>query len=834
MISAKCCVLLLTFAVLVLSLAASLGLAVRSHHTSQDHLQDGSDDAIKHCTADTDTTLESVFGTLSNAKIDTMETFIDVHLHSTSEFVNQLKLILSGYSHAELDDLSVYEPLYPFLWSAWKDNYFDVCTIANVNGVGFYITTDPPVLAITNSTHTTIGTIGKYGKYLESDCNSTALSSGSPTGPCTQPAKSLVPVITHVLQHPSDTNIWSDIPHVEGHIGTTLEVNFKGFNSPVTSVGISVSSNFEYIIDLCKEEVKDTVDGRVFVATRHSQELLASSHVSYQTVQGTNPFTGTATVNHVPYVASQSSDLPTRHLAEYIFGNLTYVLSTTQTLRLDIVGVTYLLRVSEVLREDLDLIICFAEPRSEVVSGFTAEHAQTYAMDATALIVAPVVMLLLMCVMVMGTMKLVQPLIELSSAMENVAMMQLEGAKDFKHTSILTEVNSMQESFKSMVDSIKEFSEFLPSALVLRNDTTDDEARRSDGSKSENSRSTKGHSANKSSSKVTVVSGADSLKCVMKLKLCQKSKVVQVVLGMANFDKYLKETCACKEDLAELTEFHTHYIHLVLHEAGNNQGSLVRFQADEALVDFKGVVQCGPATDKAARFCLSVAKEYGKVCYHAHQSLHMGAGYGNCFVGNMGVEHLKAMSVLGDAYHAAKVMQCVAKEQGHSVIVSKGLSDKVQDVYVSLPVDLVKISGRPVQAHVLAEKTTSENSWMENNTQLLEYHKAWDCVLSGDLSDAVALFRALITSDGSEPVVTATARLVMAHLQHYQKQLQILSITHSPKPCTYLKSYNDTITIPSSVLDYSDPQASPNTPYAYLPVSVSSEPRSVPTATLTG
>eukprot|EP00659_Diplonema_papillatum_P022384 gene22384-34277_t len=616
--------------------------------------------------------------------------------------------------------------------------------------------------------------------------------------------------------------VWSDTISLASSVGVMLLSKFPLRHGTPLLTGVAFGLT---AVTNSLSEVVDSVTERLFVVSRRRSEtgfLAGVSHgVAAKLREGRNPFTGGMENRTFPIHSTEASD-PVIRLASQIAHDefnalnpavreafdadifhpmylrqqesvtpleITLSINTTEspvflhslgeTLN-EIEPTSYYIEIvpmKDTAQLNWWIVLCIEKnvvTRHLETSGTAALARQAVAFDGdksdaeeSYLINIAIVFFLTLLAAIFSivvTLRVTKPLSELEKKMMDVSSMKLEGATDLAST-YLTEVHSMQGSFKKMVAALEEYRQFLPAALLARNETGDDE---DDGKLEGGIVPSPASSANRygkpgqqgkaylidndssqqaSSAGNSHAAGGNNIRAMLRVGIRVKAKVVELMLGMSDFPTYLKQELSAGDGAASVTDFHSKYLQLVFTELQLNQGSLVSFQADEIHADFKGILPCNGVSEKATRFSFSVLAGHQKHLEAlgegptGKRSLHIGAALGPCYAGNMGTAYMKNIQVLGEAVRLASMMQTVASEMGVGIVVNVPLSDQLpQEEYFTATVDCIVLDSMVYQAIAIVEKPKNRGtpSWMYASAPPVDttYAAAWSLIYEGKLAEA--------------------------------------------------------------------------------------------------
>ncbi|KAJ9461142.1 hypothetical protein DIPPA_28893 [Diplonema papillatum] len=422
-----------------------------------------------------------------------------------------------------------------------------------------------------------------------------------------------------------------------------------------------------------------------------------------------------------------------------------------------------------------------------------------------------IVVLLMVVASGFGTTVMTRPLEQLRKDMEMVAKMNLDVVDTSRPKSRLKEVRSMQTSFHSMIDSMKEFKQYMPVVLLReggdeegsasdedrgegtpnhragtgtktsRSDATSDSkgaplAKRKGSGKNQEMRhqdtsGTEGSSGMGSGSKTGPQN--PGRKSMMSVFLTRKQRTAHVRASCRDFTRLVKLVA----DTNAIVEFHTAWLHACIADAQDWQGSVVCFQADHVDVNFGGLTPCISPATKAAKYALKMRGRFlGMRSEHLLRAEALtqsgcalpavGLASGSVYVGNLGCQGLKAPAVLGRAAQHAGVMRTLASEIGLDIVMDQNSVDELKGVIVCTPIDVVRLEPGKMQiAYYLSEAmSAAAGEWMYTMDAGVgegeSYDKAWGMLRSGDVSAAAELFQSMKDSDTALAVGARLARYV--------------------------------------------------------------------------
>eukprot|EP01059_Diplonema_ambulator_P003362 TRINITY_DN13031_c0_g1_i1.p1 TRINITY_DN13031_c0_g1~~TRINITY_DN13031_c0_g1_i1.p1 ORF type:complete len:959 (+),score=312.86 TRINITY_DN13031_c0_g1_i1:55-2931(+) len=724
------------------------------------------------------------------------------------------------------------------------------------------------------------GTLNSFGGFMDLPCNFDFIRGGF-SGPCPgNPSFTLtaVPVVRKglVFTHPTDRVAadvpvplqWGKIHSFPLFAGIALAATFESTpKHPNRTVSgfVQVSHDLRSVANVITNHLDgDHVVFVVIGGTNDQLGLVVGTSVGNSTavVPGIHPITGSMTNVTMPTHCTNVTDAIVQGACRdiYALGGGTMgeygvdpfqavydqQMNTNRTVEVVVDESIYFVRITE-LSDSIGLKwwIVSIEQKEAILGKINAERNAVHATieDSTEsvnhqlavdravmyLVIFSVVMVMFV-ISAVGTMILVRPLEHLKKEMEDVARLQLDDLQTGNYRSILTEVSSMQTSFLAMVASMKEYKQYMPQALLQREDEEDinsdvasDDSEdvshshkhntphgpgthsETSGSKAKNDSESADHvvtltgSSGTSPNPALIVAASNvsggKRKNGLGVYLTKKARVTQLSICCTDFNRYIRTT----GDPSAIVEFHSKWLHMCVTDAQDFQGVLVSFIADNVDLSFGGLSNCLSPPTKAAKYALQVRNRLNSIKSELTENTQpaMGLATGTVYVGNLGCTGVKMPAVLGRAVAQSKVTQTIAMEMGLDIVMDQTSADELKGVIICTPVEVIKTeAGNLRVAYFLAEAHhAGAGEWMYTMDVGVgageHYDRAWELLRAGQLTQAADFFDTLVESDAA----MALAPRIRSYID------DVYALTGSV-PIEYARSIRPRGTLPAPISDH--------------------------------
>ena len=436
----------------------------------------------------------------------------------------------------------------------------------------------------------------------------------------------------------------------------------------------------------------------------------------------------------------------------------------------------------------------------------------------------------------------------LSADMERVAKLHLDVIDTARHQSWIIEIDSMHKSFRTMVEAMIEYRQYMPQvfqqdgqgrfdeedAVSLESDDecvpqlsasqnatspsgtplVNGQSEVSNGSKSAGARRTplgnntielqNNYSGSGVSSAEITLPGSHATKKrntggLMAVHLTKRQRASHLRMGCHDFAAFVRTI----NDSGIICDIHSSWIHACVTDIHEYSGVVVGFNADVVDISFGGLSHCLSSAPKAARFYMKVrdrhlqirnevVKHYPAVSQYLLPAV--GLGTSSVFVGNLGTTGMKSPAVLGKAVESSKVMHTISRELSLDLIVDHISAEELRGVVAHYPVDYIKGEGGRKQVVYYAAEANhaAAGEWMyaldsgaqENDA----YNQAWLTLTSDGLNEAIDMFERI-----ENDAAAAIADRVKACMS------EVTAMTGSV-PNEYIRVFRNSCTIPTQMV----------------------------------
>eukprot|EP01060_Flectonema_neradi_P027829 TRINITY_DN37452_c0_g1_i1.p1 TRINITY_DN37452_c0_g1~~TRINITY_DN37452_c0_g1_i1.p1 ORF type:complete len:917 (+),score=165.89 TRINITY_DN37452_c0_g1_i1:125-2875(+) len=404
--------------------------------------------------------------------------------------------------------------------------------------------------------------------------------------------------------------------------------------------------------------------------------------------------------------------------------------------------------------------------------------------------------------------------------MHRVANLQLEEVNDDTPPSFLTEVASMQHSFKIMTSSIREYRPYMPQSLhPFVSNKSEDEAvmMTGGGDLTSTGSSSSREGIKRKGSVLSTTTTTSSKKKVLAVHIQRRKGCAQVAIGCHDFAKF-----SHTHDPHHITEFHSSWLQICLSESSVFHGTVERFNGDRVFVNFGGLKPCIGSSLKAAKYSsigvekLSIlSEEYGTLSVLPA----MGIASGSCLVGNMGCTGMKAPSVMGKIAINASAILGLCANMKFDILIDSRCADEIKSQFHTSAVDYLKLpeSPRPHTIFKMTKVMNTNTEWMYAlHDRDSPYDRAWSLLMqNASITQVADLMSALPQGD-------PMARVVSNRLRRYNEEVLLVT---GKAPTEYCTLYREKVTVPLPVFEYLETRLSNSevsTPSESLPLRLPS------------
>jgi adenylate cyclase len=189
-----------------------------------------------------------------------------------------------------------------------------------------------------------------------------------------------------------------------------------------------------------------------------------------------------------------------------------------------------------------------------------------------------------------------------------------------------------------------------------------------------------------------------------------------------------------------------------------NKGLLDKYEGDAVMAVFGAPIEMENNAELACtaalqmQFQLQQLHTYWQKTGRPELPTRIGINSGEMVAGNMGSETRFNYTVLGDSVNLASRLESVNKVYGTRIIIGENTYDRVQENFVTRPLDLIRVKGKnkPVRIYELLGFKDDKTSG-QSNEMILEYKRGFKNYLLRDWDQAISNFeKALMlnTDDG--------------------------------------------------------------------------------------
>ncbi len=175
----------------------------------------------------------------------------------------------------------------------------------------------------------------------------------------------------------------------------------------------------------------------------------------------------------------------------------------------------------------------------------------------------------------------------------------------------------------------------------------------------------------------------------------EKKEAVIFFSDIRNFTA-MSEQLSPEEVVVFLNEYMTQMVSVI-----RANGGIVDKYVGDAIMGLWGVpISSGDDAGRAVKACIEMREKLAKF-NEAREAvgkppiyIGMGLNLGAVVAGNIGSEEKMEYTVIGDAVNTASRVESMTKEFGTDLLISKSVADKLEDRYLLVPCEEVKVKGK--------------------------------------------------------------------------------------------------------------------------------------------
>ena len=355
------------------------------------------------------------------------------------------------------------------------------------------------------------------------------------------------------------------------------------------------------------------------------------------------------------------------------------------------------------------------------------------------------VVFMLLILAVVFTRIIISPLISLGHDMANVAIMDLEAIDLHAPHSRLSEVAAMQVSFSKMVNNLREYRNYMPQSVLVKEDETEEEE--TELTEGYNGSSHLEAASQKSSSHVQSDlnsshkkgSGMGARGVLVNDGL--KGKVISVVY--CNIQDWHKRIARLHD--GEVVALHASVIGAIMQSVQETKGICDSFSGDRIFGVYNAFL---PLRTHRSNCSLAALRAVDRVKKLLDEPLVLSfaCASGEAKVGNMGCMGMKKVTITSTTMPWVVALERYNRTKGFAGMVDHFLAKDVMQEYVMQCTDGVVYSKRyqksPIKVYQLLKKHESQHEeWMyqlENAAKAphQKWNKVFDAAIRGDYDTA--------------------------------------------------------------------------------------------------
>ena len=341
--------------------------------------------------------------------------------------------------------------------------------------------------------------------------------------------------------------------------------------------------------------------------------------------------------------------------------------------------------------------------------------------------------------------RITAPLLRLSEDMACVAVMNLSVVDTQRSTSILSEVGTMEDSFKRMIQNLIEYRQYLPQAVLQESEAEEEDADSArvmsqsiqpSEAQGQMSRSGSQHTSGKDSSVV-------GKKNVLKDSVMRKKAVTLLVSNIKAFHADRRADPSLSGLVAYFTQF--------VATAQGHRGIIDSVSGDKVYVSYNTVIASSNHKSHAVQTANQVTSKLREGQETKRYIVNVGIASTDSYCGNIGCNGLRSFSVIGACVANARMLERFGRHLGLSIVADGTVSDDAKFRFtVKSIAKAIMSDGKPTHLReVLGEKCVAEEEWMYQIEAAAagDPCKAWNETCAAMYSGQIADVRKFLDSD---------------------------------------------------------------------------------------
>ncbi len=187
-------------------------------------------------------------------------------------------------------------------------------------------------------------------------------------------------------------------------------------------------------------------------------------------------------------------------------------------------------------------------------------------------------------------------------------------------------------------------------------------------------------------------------------------------------------TIAEKMQPEELVHLLNEYLSAMSHKIIENKGTIDKYEGDLIMAEFGAPIWTPDHAANACRAGLQMQallkemrkkwREEGKIELYSR----VGINTGDMLVGNMGSDTVFDYTVMGDAVNLASRLEGANKAYGTSIMIGQNTFEDVKDLFITRPLDLLRVKGKNEPVAVFELLAERENELSDAKLKALELY----------------------------------------------------------------------------------------------------------------